>query len=89
MNDRSSSEPHLPPVRQEVVDELAHHLGRDDQPGFADAERRLAASRAEVAAASAGLIESRELDLAALEHTLEVLEDVASLPEPEEPPLGG
>lgn len=84
--DGPASEPHVPPVRQEVVDELVHHLGRDDRAAFEDAERELDASRAEVAAASAGLIESRELDLAALEHTLEVLEDVVALPEPEDPP---
>lgn len=79
------SEPDLPPVRQDVVDELVHHLGRDDRPGFEAAEARLGATRAEVAAASAGLVESRELDLETLEHTLEVLEDVAQLPEPDEP----
>lgn len=76
----------VPPLRQAVVDELVRHLGHDDRAGFEAAEARLGATRAEVAAASAGLVESRSLDLAALEHTLEVLEDVAQLPEPPTPP---
>lgn len=78
--------PDLPPVRQEVVDVLADHLSRDDQAAFEAASEHLQATRAEVAAASAGLIESKSLDLAALEHTLEVLEDVAQLPGPEDEP---
>ena len=78
----------VPALRQEVVDELVHHLGRDDRAGFEAAEANLAATRAEVAAASAGLVESRSLGLAALEHTLEVLEDVAQLPEPAPPSAG-
>ena len=76
----------VPALRQAVVDELVHHLGRDDRTGFEAAEANLEATRAEVAAASAGLVESRSLDLAALEHTLEVLEDVAQLPDPAEAP---
>lgn len=75
--------PDLPDIRQAVVDELASLLSRDDVAGFEAAEARLEASRAEVAAASAGLVESGELDLAALQHTLEVLDDVAQLPEPD------
>lgn len=77
-----TSEVEVPALRQDVVDELVHHLGRDDRAGFEAAEANLEATRAEVAAASAGLVESRSLDLAALEHTLEVLEDVAQLPAP-------
>jgi gamma-glutamyl phosphate reductase len=72
----------VPRVRQEVVDQLMAHLLRDDTDGFAAAEQSLGATRAEVAAASAGLIESRQLDLGALEHALEVLGDVARLPDP-------
>lgn len=79
------SEPDVPALRQDVVDELVHHLGRDDRAAFEEAEVRLEATRAEVAAASAGLVETGELDLATLEHTLEVLEDVVQLPEPDEP----
>lgn len=78
-----ADEPDLPDIRQEVVDELARHLSHDDVPAFEAAEGRLDATRAEVAAASAGLVESGELDLPALQHTLEVLEDVVALPEPE------
>jgi hypothetical protein len=80
------SDPDLPPIRQDVVDELVLHLSRDDQDAFGLAEDRLAATRAEIAAASAGLVESRTLDLPALEHTLEVLEELAQLPDPEVPP---
>ncbi len=80
------SDPDLPAIRQDVVDELARHLSHDDQAAFEQAEVSLAATRAEVAAASAGLVESRTLGLEALEHTLEVLEDVAQLPDPEVPP---
>lgn len=75
----------VPALRQEVVDELVHHLGHDDRAAFEAAEANLDATRAEVAAASAGLVESRTLDLAALEHTLEVLDDVSQLPDPEAP----
>lgn len=75
--------PDLPDIRQEVVDELAALLSHDDVSGFEAAEARLDATRAEVAAASAGLVESGDLDLAALQHTLEVLDDVAQLPEPD------
>lgn len=81
-------EPDLPPIRQGVVDELAAHLSRDDVDAFNGAEERLEATRAEVAAASAGLVESRDLDLPALQHTLEVLEEVAQLPEPDGAPQG-
>lgn len=70
----------VPPVRQSVVDALASLLVRDDVQGFADAEQRLGATRAEVAAASAGLIDTGRLDLAALQHALEVLDGVAQLP---------
>lgn len=73
----------VPTIRQDVVDVLVDHLARDDAEGFARAEEDLAATRAEVAAASAGLVESRQLDLAALEHTLVVLEGVARLPDPD------
>lgn len=77
----------VPPIRQDVVDRLMALLAYDDIAGFAEAERHLAATRAEVAAASAGLVESRQLDLSALQHALELLEGVAQLPDPEPAPL--
>lgn len=76
----------VPAIRQNVVDQLTALLAHDDITGFSAVERRLGATRAEVAAASAGLVESRRLALPALEHTLQVLEDVARLPEPETAP---
>lgn len=72
----------VPPIRQDVVDVLVVHLARDEPEAFARAQDRLAATRAEVAAASAGLVASGQLDLAALEHALEVLEGVVQLPGP-------
>lgn len=61
----ATSEVEVPALRQDVVDELVHHLGRDDRAGFEAAEANLEATRAEVAAASAGLVESRSLDTTA------------------------
>lgn len=49
----------VPALRQEVVAELVHHLGRDDRTGFGAAEANLEATRAEVAAASAGRVGGR------------------------------
>jgi hypothetical protein len=72
----------VPAVRQDVVDRLTTLLAHDDTIGFAQADMRLAATRAEVAAAAAGLVESRQLELGALQHALEILGDVARLPEP-------
>ncbi|QYG94063.1 hypothetical protein HC251_17535 [Iamia sp. SCSIO 61187] len=72
----------VPPIRQDVVDVLVGHLARDEPEAFARAQDRLDATRAEVAAASAGLVASGQLDLAALEHALEVLEGVVQLPGP-------
>lgn len=72
----------VPPVRQDVVDVLVGHLSRDEPEAFSRAEERLGATRAEVAAASAGLVASGQLGLSALEHTLEVLEGVVQLPDP-------
>lgn len=71
----------LPRIRQGVVDRLAALLAIDDAAGFSDAVHDVSATRAEMAAA-AGLVESGALDLAALQHTLEVLEEVARLPDP-------
>lgn len=68
------------PIRQEVIDILVDHLARDEGDAFVAAQERLGATPAEVAAASAGLVASGQLDLAALEHTLEVLEGVVRLP---------
>lgn len=72
----------VPPIRQDVVDVLVGHLARDEPEAFARAQDDLDATRAEVAAASAGLVASGQLDLAALEHALEVLEGVVQLPGP-------
>lgn len=76
-------EAEIPALRQDVVDALVHHLSHDDRDGFEQTEAAMGATRAEVAAASAGLVETGNLDLATLEHTLEVLEEVAQLPEPD------